>query len=368
MTESTGREAKTIHRLLELGFGLNDEEMAFSKGEESPLECDVIIIDEASMIDVLLMNNLLKALSLGTRLIIVGDVDQLPSVGAGNVLKDLIESECVKVVRLKEIFRQAKESMIVVNAHKINNGEIPILNDRDKDFFFIKEENKENILNTVVELINTRLPKYNDSWNKQQHIQILSPMKKGPLGIINLNSKLQEVLNPKAENKKEKEYRSTIFRVGDKVMQTKNNYSLKWIRVDGYGDKEGLGVFNGDMGFIQNIDEEDNTLTVIFDEEREVIYENINIDELDLAYAITIHKSQGSEFPVVIMPIFVGSPLLMNRNLLYTAITRAKNLVVLTGSVKALKYMVQNDRSFERFSSLKWRMKDTVSNEIFNEQ
>ncbi|MBU3195074.1 ATP-dependent RecD-like DNA helicase [Clostridium algidicarnis] len=368
MTESTGREAKTIHRLLELGFGLNDEEMAFSKGEESPLECDVIIIDEASMIDVLLMNNLLKALSLGTRLIIVGDVDQLPSVGAGNVLKDLIESECVKVVRLKEIFRQAKESMIVVNAHKINNGEIPILNDRDKDFFFIKEENKEKILNTVVELINTRLPQYNESWNKQQHIQILSPMKKGPLGIINLNSKLQEVLNPKAENKKEKEYRSTIFRVGDKVMQTKNNYSLKWIRVDGYGDKEGLGVFNGDMGFIQNIDEEDNTLTVIFDEEREVIYENINIDELDLAYAITIHKSQGSEFPVVIMPIFVGSPLLMNRNLLYTAITRAKNLVVLTGSVKALKYMVQNDRSFERFSSLKWRMKDTVSNEIFNEQ
>ncbi|WP_032121324.1 SF1B family DNA helicase RecD2 [Clostridium amazonitimonense] len=368
MTESTGREAKTIHRLLELGFAADEEEMAFSKGEDSPLDCDVIIIDEASMIDVLLMNSLLKAISIGTRLIIVGDVDQLPSVGPGNVLKDLIESKSVKVVRLKEIFRQGKESMIVVNAHKINNGEMPILNDRDKDFFFIKEENKDIILNTLIELINTRLPNFNKSWNKLQHIQILSPMKKGPLGIINLNSKLQEILNPKAKDKKEKEYRDTVFRIGDKVMQTKNNYSLKWSSISGLGEKEGIGVFNGDMGFISDIDEENNTLTVIFDEERKVVYEQINLDEIDLAYAITIHKSQGSEFPVVVMPVFMGSPLLMNRNLLYTAITRAKKLVVLTGSVKSLKYMIENDRSFERFSSLKWRIQDIASKDIFSNE
>lgn len=366
MTESTGRESKTIHRLLELGFGGDDEEMAFSKDEDSPLGCDVVIIDEASMIDVILMNNLLKAIGLGTRIIIVGDVDQLPSVGPGNVLRDLIDSKCTKVVRLKEIFRQAEESMIVVNAHKINNGHMPILNDKDKDFFFIREENQEIILNTLIELINTRLPKFNSSWNKMQHIQILSPMKKGSLGVNNLNGKLQDILNPRENGKKEKEYRDITFRVGDKVMQTKNNYSLKWVKVSGEGEKEGIGVFNGDMGFIENIDEEEGTLSVIFDEERKVVYENIYLDELDLAYAITIHKSQGSEFPVIVMPIFMGPPLLMNRNLLYTAITRAKKLVVLTGSVKALKYMIDNDRSFERYSSLKWRITDILSNDIFN--
>ncbi len=366
MTESTGREAKTIHRLLELGFAADDEAMVFSKDEDSPLDCDVIIIDEASMIDVVLMNSLLNAVGIGTRLIIVGDVDQLPSVGPGNVLKDIIESKCTKVVRLKEIFRQAEQSLIVVNAHKINRGAMPILNEKDKDFYFIREENQNIILNTLIELINTRLPKFNNSWNKMQHIQIVSPMKKGPLGINNLNVKLQEILNPQSKDKKQREYRNTVFRVGDKVMQTKNNYSLKWTRICGKGEAEGIGVFNGDMGFIESIEEEDNTIDVIFDDERRVTYEGMNLDELDLAYAITIHKSQGSEFPVIVMPVFMGPPLLMNRNLLYTAITRAKDMVVITGSVKALKYMIENDRSFERYSSLKWRISDILSKDIFN--
>lgn len=366
MSESTGREAKTIHRLLELGFKSEDEESIFSKDEDSPLECDVIVIDEASMIDVVLMNSLLNAISIGTRLIIVGDVDQLPSVGPGNVLKDIIESKCTKVVRLKEIFRQGEESLIVVNAHKINNGVMPILNEKGKDFYFLKEENQEAILDTLIELINTRLPKFNKSWNRMQHIQILSPMKKGALGISNLNTKLQEILNPKKEYKKEKSFRDMVFRIGDKVMQTKNNYSLKWVRISGEGEKEGLGVFNGDMGFVEDIDEENDTVSVVFDDERRVIYENINLDELDLAYAITIHKSQGSEFPVIVMPVFMGPPLLMNRNLLYTAITRAKKMVVITGSVKALKYMIENDRTFERYSSLKWRISDIISSDLFD--
>lgn len=366
MSESTGRSAKTIHRLLEMGIEEGEEKKMFSKDENSPLECDVLIIDEASMIDISLMSNMLKAVSLGTRLIIVGDVDQLPSVGPGNVLRDLIECKCISVVRLKEIFRQAQESLIVINAHKINSGEMPILNKKEKDFFFMNEENPEKNLNTIIELINTRLPKFNDNWDKLKHIQILSPMKKGILGVENLNIKLQEVLNPKSNTKKEKEYRNIIFRIGDKVMQTKNNYSLKWTRVLGDGDESGTGVFNGDMGFIKDINNENNTLTVIFDDEKKVVYDNIYLDELELAYAITIHKSQGSEFPVIIIPSFMGPPLLMNRNLLYTAITRAKQLVVLSGSVKALKFMVDNDRGFDRYSSLDYRIKDIFDNDVFH--
>lgn len=359
MSEATGREAKTIHRLLEIGYS-DEENLEFFKGEESPLECDVLIVDEASMIDIMLMNNLLKAVSLGTRVIIVGDVDQLPSVGPGNVLRDIIESCCVKVVRLKEIFRQAQESMIVVNAHRINDGEMPILNEKEKDFFFIKGENPIQVMDTIVQLINERLPRFNKAWNKLQHIQILSPMRKGTLGILNLNRKLQEVLNPRAKGKKEKEYRDFVFRVGDKVMQVKNNYMLEWTRVSGSGDKEGIGVFNGDVGYIEDMDEENNTVSVIFEDERRVVYEPMYLDELELAYAVTIHKSQGSEFPVVIMPMFMGAPLLMNRNLLYTGITRAKQLVVLVGSQKAIKYMVDNNKSYERYSALKWRIVDIL--------
>ncbi|MCR1951783.1 MULTISPECIES: SF1B family DNA helicase RecD2 [Clostridium] len=366
MTESTGREAKTIHRLLEMGVS-EDENSYYGKGESEPLEADVIIIDEASMIDIMLMHSLLKAIKLGTRLIIVGDVDQLPSVGAGNVLKDLIESNFIKVVRLKDIFRQGEESLIVTNAHKINNGEMPYINRRDGDFFFENKEDVDLILNTIIDLINRRLPNFKKSWDKYRDIQILTPTRKGILGVQNLNNKLQEVLNPKSPSKKEKELKEVVFREGDKVMQTKNNYSLKWIRVNGSGENEGVGVFNGDMGFIQSINEEEKTITIIFDDERKVIYDYIYLDELELAYAITIHKSQGSEFKVVITPAFMGSPLLMNKNLLYTAITRAKELVVVVGIPKALKYMVSNTRSMERYSSLRDRIIDITNQDMFSE-
>lgn len=359
MTEATGREAKTIHRLLELGF--DDDNMVFLKNDESVLQCDVLIIDEASMIDIILMNNLLKAIGLGTRVIIVGDVDQLPSVGSGNVLRDIIESDCIKVVRLKDIFRQSEQSMIALNAHKINNGQMPILNEKNKDFYFINCNEATKIKEVLVGLINERLPRFNPKWKKLKHIQILSPMRKGILGVINLNKEVQNILNPKSKDKKEKEFRNIVFRVGDKVMQTKNNYSLKWTRISGDGEKEGSGIFNGDMGYIEDIDDDTNNVIVIFDEERRVVYENIYLDELELAYAITIHKSQGSEFPVIIMPVYMGPPLLMNRNLFYTGITRAKQMVVLVGSIKAIHYMVNNDRSFERYSALKWRIKDVIN-------
>lgn len=367
MSESTGKEATTIHRMLDMGVFEKEESVFVTNAEEHSLEADVVIIDEASMIDITLMNALLKSIKVGTRLIIVGDVDQLPSVGAGNVLNDFIESGFTKVVRLKEIFRQGKESMIVVNAHKINKGEMPKLNEKGTDFFFIRNDIQEGILNTIIDLINTRLPKFNSNWDKSKSIQVLVPMKKGVLGVTNLNERIQNVLNPKAPYKKEKEFRSMVFREGDKVMQIKNNYSLKWTRIAGKGEHEGLGVFNGDMGFIESIDLEGKKLSIIFDDERRVIYDFMYLDELDLAYAITIHKSQGSEFPVVIIPAYMGAPLLMNRNLLYTGITRAKEMVVVVGIPKALKYMVDNTRSMERYSSLNWRIKEVISNEVFEQ-
>ncbi|HAT4078162.1 ATP-dependent RecD-like DNA helicase [Clostridium perfringens] len=367
MSESTGKEATTIHRMLDMGVFEKEESVFVTNAEEHSLEADVVIIDEASMIDITLMNALLKSIKVGTRLIIVGDVDQLPSVGAGNVLNDFIESGFTKVVRLKEIFRQGKESMIVVNAHKINKGEMPKLNEKGTDFFFIRNDIQEGILNTIIDLINTRLPKFNSNWDKSKSIQVLVPMKKGVLGVTNLNERIQNVLNPKAPYKKEKEFRSMVFREGDKVMQIKNNYCLKWTRIAGKGEHEGLGVFNGDMGFIESIDLEGKKLSIIFDDERRVIYDFMYLDELDLAYAITIHKSQGSEFPVVIIPAYMGAPLLMNRNLLYTGITRAKEMVVVVGIPKALKYMVDNTRSMERYSSLNWRIKEVISNEVFEQ-
>lgn len=367
MSESTGKEATTIHRMLDMGVFEKEESVFVTNAEEHSLEADVVIIDEASMIDITLMNALLKSIKVGTRLIIVGDVDQLPSVGAGNVLNDFIESGFTKVVRLKEIFRQGKESMIVVNAHKINKGEMPKLNEKGTDFFFIRNDIQEGILNTIIDLINTRLPKFNSNWDKLKSIQVLVPMKKGVLGVTNLNERIQNVLNPKAPYKKEKEFRSMVFREGDKVMQIKNNYSLKWTRIAGKGEHEGSGVFNGDMGFIESIDLEGKKLSIIFDDERRVIYDFMYLDELDLAYAITIHKSQGSEFPVVIIPAYIGAPLLMNRNLLYTGITRAKEMVVVVGIPKALKYMVDNTRSMERYSSLNWRIKEVISNEVFEQ-
>ncbi len=356
MSEATGMEAKTIHRLLEYNYIDDDIGMAFSKDDGSPLESDVVIIDEVSMVDILLMNTLLKAIMPGTRLILVGDVDQLPSVGPGNVLRDIIDSKIIKVVKLDEIFRQAQESMIVVNAHKINKGEIPFLNVKDKDFFFMTRKTGESINQTILELCIERLPKFN-GYDPLKDIQILSPMKGGDIGVNFLNERLQEALNPKHPNKTEKKSGDIIFRVGDKIMQIKNNYRMKWKLIeDEMVTQEGEGVFNGDYGFITRIDNEEGELTVMFDDNKEAVYQFSQLDELKLAYATTIHKSQGSEFPVVIIPTFWGPPMLLTRNLLYTAITRAKELVVLVGMEKYLHMMINNNRIAKRYSGLSKRL------------
>ena len=359
MTETTQRESKTIHRLLE--FAYMEEEMAFNKDEESPLEADVIIIDETSMIDLLLMNSLLKAIEVGTRLILVGDIDQLPSVGAGNILKDIIESKAINVVKLDQIFRQAQESMIVVNAHKINKGELPTLNEKDKDFYFIRKPNPNEVLRTIIELNKDRLPKFYNI-DPIRDIQILTPMKKGEVGINSINKAIQEVLNPRDSNKKEKEIQGEIYREGDKVMQIKNNYKTPWkIIENGYEVDKGEGIFNGDFGYISKIDTENNSMEILFDDEKLVEYDFNQIDELKLAYAITVHKSQGSEFPLVIMPIQWGPPMLLTRNLIYTAITRAKNLVVLVGQEKYLKMMIENNRISNRYSSLDLKIREYLN-------
>jgi len=358
MTEATGMEAKTIHRLLEYSY--MDEEMVFGRDEDSPLETDLLIVDEASMVDILLMNSLLKAIVPGTRLILVGDVDQLPSVGAGNVLRDIINSQAVKVVKLDEIFRQAKESHIVVNAHRINKGEYPILN-KGKDFFFIKEQDPNKIVNIILNLCKERLPSYYGV-DPVKDIQVLTPMKKGEVGLNSLNRHLQEVLNPKSPHKKERQIGEEIFRVGDKVMQIKNNYSIEWEVIEcGLAVERGEGVFNGDLGTIMDIDDESGTLKVLFDEGKEVEYTFDQLDELKLSYAITIHKSQGSEFPIVVMPIYSGPQMLLTRNLLYTAITRAKKLVVLVGEEKYLMMMIKNNRIDKRYSSLDYKINNMMS-------
>lgn len=356
MTEATGREAKTIHRLLEYGFSGEGDDQFFQKNEEDPLPADVVIIDEVSMVDILLMNSLLKAITPGTRLILVGDKDQLPSVGPGNVLKDIIECGVVKVVHLNEIFRQAQESMIVINAHHINKGELPLLNVKDKDFFFERTQSKEDILKIIVNLCSTRLPKYK-GFDPLQDIQVLTPMKKGVVGVRQLNQSLQEVLNPSNPSKEEKKMGEVLFREGDKIMQIKNNYNIKWINIHQQEEQEGEGVFNGDFGIIESIDLEEGTVEVIFDEEKLVKYEFNQLDELELAYAITVHKSQGSEFPVVVMPMSWGPPMLLTRNLLYTAVTRAKSLVVLVGTEKYLVNMVKNDHINSRYTGLKERIR-----------
>lgn len=357
MTETTGQESKTIHRLLDLTVSEEDE--SIEEVEDNTLECDCIIIDEASMIDVMLMSNLIKSIKTGTRIIMVGDVDQLPSVGPGKVLSDLIESGFVKVTKLSHIYRQGKESMITENAHRINNGENPILNSKNSDFYFMggNSDTASNI-DTIMQLVSTRLPAFNKSWEPTKDIQILSPMRKGDLGVDNLNQMLKSVLN-----KDRKTYKFTEFSVGDKVMQTKNNYNLKSRtteikKEDTYEDES--GIFNGDIGFVTAIDEEEQIVTVLFDDERYVDYTPLELDELELAYAVTIHKSQGSEFKVVIVPLYMGPPMLMNRNLIYTAVTRAKQLLVLVGDLRALNYMIKNDRSFERYTSLGFKLKELV--------
>lgn len=359
MTETTGKESKTIHRLLE--FSYMEEDMAFNKDESSPVEADVIIVDEASMIDILLMNSLLKAINPGTRLILVGDIDQLPSVGPGNVLKDIIKSGSIQVVMLDEIFRQAEESMIIVNAHKINKGENPIVNVKDKDFYFMTQTNTGSILQTIIELNKERLPSFYDV-DAISDIQVLTPTKKGDIGINSLNKHLQKALNPKSKDKKEKQIGDEIFRVGDKVMQIKNNYNTEWrILKDGIEIEKGQGVFNGDFGYITNIDKEIRMMNVLFDEEKEVSYDFNQLDELKLAYATTVHKAQGSEFPVVVMPIHWGPPMLLTRNLIYTAITRARQLVVLVGEEKYLHMMISNNRIAKRYSSLDRKIREFLN-------
>lgn len=353
ITETTGYEAKTIHRLLEMQFIPDKNESMFAVDESNPIEADAIIIDEASMVDILLMNSLLKAIAAGTKLIMVGDVDQLPSVGPGNVLRDIIESQAINVVRLDKIFRQADESLIAVNAHLINNGQMPVLNDKYKDFFFIQKNNPKDIMDEIMELISRRLTTFKEGFDPMSDIQVLSPMRKGETGTQNLNSKIQQILNPPSENKKEKQFRDFIFREGDKVMQIKNNYSIGWRSLSGKDDLEGTGIFNGDIGYIKRMDIENQIATIVFDDEKEVDYDFSNFDELQLAYAVTIHKSQGSEFKVIVIPVSYGPPMLMTRNLIYTGVTRAKELVVLVGMRQALLSMIKNNTIAHRYSGLK---------------
>ncbi len=360
MTEATGWEAQTIHRLLELS-GVLEESSAgvhFERNEQNPLEADVVIIDEMSMVDIYLMHALLSALSVGTRLILVGDVDQLPSVGPGNVLRDIIGSEAFPVVELTRIFRQASQSDIVVNAHKINRGEQVKINNKSRDFFFLERQEAILVLRVVIALIQEKLPKYVHT--DPMEIQVLTPMRKGVLGVEQLNPFLQKYLNPADESKKEKEYGHTLFRQGDKVMQIKNNYQLEWEVQGKYGivTEKGVGVFNGDIGRVREINEFAGIMTVEFDQGRYVDYSFKQLDELELAYAVTIHKSQGSEYPAVVIPLLTGPQMLMNRNLLYTAVTRAKKCVTLVGSTKTFQQMIANKREAGRYSALDIRIQE----------
>ena len=357
MSETTGFEARTVHRMLELNGGAEGSG-GFERDESNPLEADVIIVDEMSMVDISLMCSLLKAISVGTRLILVGDVNQLPSVGPGSVLRDIIQSHACNVVMLTKIFRQASTSDIIVNAHKINHGEEVILDNKSMDFFFLKRYDADVIINVVLQLIKQKLPKFVDA--TPYDIQVLTPMRKGLLGVERLNGILQRYMNPPADDKVEKEYGSTVFREGDKVMQTKNNYQLAWeIRTKfGLTVDKGLGIFNGDMGSIRQINDFAEQMIIEFDEGRMVEYPYKLLDELELAYAITIHKSQGSEYPAVVIPLLGGPMMLMNRNLLYTAVTRARKCVTLVGNEVTFQQMIQNTSQQKRYSGLCDRLKE----------
>ena len=360
MTEATGYEAQTIHRLLEVSGNPEEEGNinGFMKNRENPLEADVIIIDEMSMVDLPLMHALLSAVVVGTRLILVGDVNQLPSVGAGSVLKDIISSECFPVVTLTRIFRQAGESDIVVNAHKINAGEPVVLDNKSRDFFFLKRQDADVIISVMLTLIQKKLPKYVNA--PQNEIQVMTPTRKGLLGVERLNVILQRYLNPPEPGKEEKEIGGRIFRVGDKVMQIKNNYQLEWEIRTKYGltVDSGLGIFNGDMGIVTEINHYDETLEVEYDEHRKVKYPFEMVEELELAYAITVHKSQGSEYPAVIIPLLQGPRLLYNRNLLYTAVTRAKKCLTIVGSEDVFQEMIRNKSEQNRYTSLAERIRE----------
>ena len=360
MTEATGYEAQTIHRLLEVSGNPETEGNVngFGRNRENPLETDVIIIDEMSMVDLNLMHALLSATVPGTRLVLVGDVDQLPSVGPGSVLKDIIRSECFPVVRLTRIFRQAGESDIVVNAHKINSGEPVMLDNKSRDFFFLKRQDANVIISVIITLIQKKLPRYVEA--SPNEIQVMTPTRKGLLGVERLNQILQRYLNPAEPGKTETEINGRLFRTGDKVMQIKNNYQIEWEVSTRYGltVDRGTGVFNGDMGVITEIDPYTESLEVEFDEGRKVKYSFEMTEELELAYAITVHKSQGSEYPAVIMPLLPGPRLLYNRNLLYTAVTRAKRCLTIVGSDVTFQEMIQNKSEQERYTSLAERIKE----------
>ena len=360
MSEATSYEAKTIHRLLEITPNISENSnnigTHFERNEDNPLEADVLIIDEVSMVDIFLMNALLKAVAIGTRLILVGDINQLPSVGPGTVLKDLIESNCFNVVRLNKIYRQSVRSDIVVNAHKIMTNEDIDLSKKSNDFIFIKQNNPEHVMDSIITLMIDKLPGYVNSTINE--LQVMTPMRKGPLGVEVLNSFLQNKLNPTSKQKNEKEYDATIFREGDKVMQIKNNYQKEWYI---YNEKhfpvdKGLGVYNGDIGVIKEIDMFSESFTICFDDGKVSKYEFSEFNEIELAYAITVHKSQGSEYSAVIIPIYKGPAMLMNRNLIYTAITRAKRCVVLVGVPEALYTMIQNTKEMARYTGLKSRI------------
>ena len=361
MTEATGFEAKTIHRLLELNGAVSENDKAggavhFEKNELNPLEADVIIIDEMSMVDIHLFQSLLKAVAPGTRLVMVGDRNQLPSVGPGQVLKDLMESGHITCVVLSKIFRQAGESDIVVNAHRINEGNEIKLDNKSKDFFFLERDNVNVIYKHLVLLITQKLPKYVHAGTYD--IQVLTPMRKGALGVETLNSILQQYLNPPSPDKIELEHGDFVFRTGDKVMQIKNNYQLEWEVVSKYGIavESGQGVFNGDVGLIKEINETAKTVVVEYDDKRCVTYPVSGLDEIELAYAITIHKSQGSEYPAVILPLLTGPRMLFNRNLLYTGVTRAKSCVTILGSRDIVNQMIANKNEQERYTGLRERI------------
>ncbi|NMB44472.1 MAG: ATP-dependent RecD-like DNA helicase [Clostridiales bacterium] len=359
MEETTGHEAKTIHRLLEINRisgDLEGEKVVFDRNEHNPLECDVLIIDEMSMVDIHILNSLLKAVSIGTRLILVGDVNQLPSVGPGNVLKDIINSKRFPVLKLTKIYRQSYESDIIQNAHKINAGQKIKLDNKSKDFFLLRRSNVNIILAIMVSLVKDKIPRYINATSFD--VQVLTPMRKGELGVENLNKVLQAYLNPENRKKKEIQFRNQIFREGDKVMQIRNNYQLDWEIQSSFGTmiEKGTGVFNGDMGIIKEINEFSEIVTVEFDDGKVVEYPNNQLDELDLAYAITIHKSQGSEYPAVIIPLLSGPRLLMNRNLLYTAVTRARNCVIIIGKEETVQDMIDNASEQRRYTGLKERI------------
>lgn len=360
MKETTGYEAQTIHRLLELKAAGDEglEGMRFEKNESNPLETDVVIIDEMSMVDIQLFYSLLKSIMVGTRLILVGDVNQLPSVGPGNVLKDIIASNRFPVVKLTKIFRQAAQSDITINAHKINEGKPIALDNKSKDFFMLKRSDVNQIISVVIQLVKDKMPRYVDA--SIYDIQVLTPMRKGELGVERLNQILQQYLNPPDTKKREKEVTNGVFREGDKVMQIKNNYQLEWEIANerGFCLEKGTGVFNGDCGVIKEINFFAETLLVEFEEGRKVEYRFTDLDELELAYATTIHKSQGSEYPAIVMPILTGPRMLFNRNLLYTAVTRAKKCVTIVGSDQMVVRMIENETEQKRYSSLNLRIQE----------